>query len=277
MAQLNAHYPLNCGKIIAIYFCIRRVFIHVFLIMLSYQHAYHAGNLADLHKHQFLVKILSHMVAKDKAITYIETHAGRGLYDLQSTEAQKTGEAQAGILRANQTDLNTDYQAILQTIKQNHGVNAYPGSPMIGASILRSYDKIHLAELHPQEFTALQSTFNNDKRITMVREDGFDMALSICPPKTKRGLVLIDPSYEIKTEYYEIPKRITQLHKKWNTGVIMLWYPILPSMAHIEMVETLKKVDYPKATINEVMFESGLNNHRLKGSGLFVINTPPLL
>jgi len=242
--------------------------------MLSYQHAYHAGNLADIHKHQFLVKTLSKMVEKDKAISYVETHAGRGLYDLESIEAQKTGEANAGIKRVDLNDYDDNYIDILDDVRQFYGDNAYPGSPMIAANILRSYDQLYFAELHPQEFTALHQNFKGDKRIKSVREDGFEMALSIAPPKTKRGLVLIDPSYEVKTEYYEIPKRIKQLHKKWNVAVIMLWYPILPSMAHVEMLNTLEGMEFPKTYKDEVMFDSGLDNHRLKGSGLFVINIP---
>lgn len=242
--------------------------------MLSYQHAYHAGNLADVHKHQTLVKILSHLAKKDKALTYVETHAGRGLYDLQSVEAIKTGEAAAGILRLNPHDIDPDYRDVLDEVKKDYGDMAYPGSPKIAQMLLRSYDKMYLAELHPQEFKALESNFKKDKRIQCHHQDGFDLALSVCSSSVKRGMVLIDPSYEIKSEYFEIPKRIAQIHKKWNVGIVMLWYPILPSGAHHDMVETLKTANYPKVSHDEVMFESGLENHRLIGSGLFIINTP---
>lgn len=244
--------------------------------MLSYQHAYHAGNLADVHKHQIIAKILNQMIQKDKALTYIETHAGRGLYNLESPEALKTGEAIAGIMRMNTHDLDSAYADVLQKVRSEYGDMAYPGSPKIAQLILRSYDKMHLADLHPQEFKALQSHFKTDKRIQCHHQDGFDLALSVCSSSLKRGMVLIDPSYEIKSEYYEIPKRIAQIHKKWNVGVIMLWYPILPSGAHLEMVAALKAADYPKVTYDETLFNSGLANHRLIGSGLFIINTPSI-
>lgn len=242
--------------------------------MLSYQHAYHAGNLADIHKHQALANILNILTQKDKALTYIETHAGRGLYDLQSTEAMKTGEAAAGILRIKPQDISPAYRDVLDEVKQDYGDTAYPGSPKIAQMLLRSYDKMYLAELHPQEYKALAANFKSDKRIQCYHQDGFDLALSVCSSSVKRGIVLIDPSYEIKSEYFEIPKRIAQIHKKWNVGVVMLWYPILPSGAHHDMIKTLQEANYPKVKHDEVMFDSGLENHRLIGSGLFIINVP---
>lgn len=242
--------------------------------MLSYQHAYHAGNMADIHKHECLAKILSAMVKKDKPLTYIETHSGRGLYDLKSTEAEKTGEAKAGILKADLSGLSPTYEQVILATQTRYGISSYPGSPMIAQTILRDCDYLHLCELHPQEFSHLQQAMGSDKRVTLYHDDGLKKALKLCPPTPRRGVLMIDPSYEIKAEYDALPDFIAHIHRRWNVGVIILWYPILPSNAHKAMIDTLEKLDFPKTHKDEVMFDTGLDNHRLKGSGLFIINMP---
>lgn len=244
------------------------------MIMLSYQHAYHAGNLADIHKHDFLARVLATMVKKDKPLTYIETHSGRGFYDLSSAEAEKTGEAKAGILQANHAELSSAYKNVISASQTRHGAHAYPGSPMIAKTILRDCDKIHLCELHPQEFKFLDKSMTPDKRVTLYHAGGLKQALKLCPPTPRRGVLVIDPSYEIKTEYDALPDFIARIHNQWNVGVIILWYPILPSGAHESMIAKLEQMDFPKSHKDEVMFDTGLNNHRLKGSGLFIINMP---
>ena len=242
--------------------------------MLSYQHAYHAGNLADIHKHQWLSRILDRLVQKDKPLSYIETHAGRGLYDLTSAESLKTSEAKTGILRSSFKDLHPAYRDVLTAVHQEHGANAYPGSPKIAQTILRPSDKIHLCELHPQEFNALADNVGNDDRVRTYNEDGLKRALKLCPPTPRRGMMMIDPSYEVKTEYSALPDFIAEIHTKWNVGVIALWYPILPSGAHQPMIAALENMNSPKTFKDEVLFDTGLSDHRLKGSGLFVINMP---
>lgn len=243
--------------------------------MLSYQHGYHAGNLADVHKHALLATMLGYLTAKDKALSYIETHAGRGLYALDSDAAQKTGEAAQGILRAEKLGwfpADHPYARALAATRAEHGPAAYPGSPMLAAQLLRRIDNIHLAELHPQEFTALREAMARHGGIFR-QIDGLQMALAITPPTPRRGLMLIDPSYEVKADYDLIPKVIGQVARKWNVGVIALWYPILTSAAHLPMTAALRSA-HPEALIHEVRFPPARDGHGMIGSGMFVLNPP---
>ena len=241
--------------------------------MLSYQHIYHAGNPADVHKHAILAAMLGYMTAKPKPMTYMETHSGRGLYHLDAAEALKTGEAAAGVGRLAAALEGTDYARALDTVRAAHGAAAYPGSPLVAATFLRPEDRIELAELHPQEHAALaQAMAATPARVH--RRDGFEMALSLCPPEPRRGLLLIDPSYEIKDDYARIPGQIAQLHRKWNVGVIALWYPILTGGSHAPMLAALEAQGLPGALRHEVRFPPVRPGHRMVGSGLFVLNAP---
>jgi 23S rRNA (adenine2030-N6)-methyltransferase len=241
--------------------------------MLSYQHAYHAGNLADVHKHSLLAWVLEYLVQKDKPLSYIETHAGRGLYDLAAPEALKTGEAQAGIaVLADALPPGHPYRRRLAETRAMYGAAAYPGSPMIAALTLRRGDTLHLAELHPQEHAALLQNLG-PRGALIRREDGFAMALALCPPTPRRGLLLADPSYEVKDDYAAIPRALQAIHRKWNVGILMLWYPILQSGAHREMVTALSR-SFPAAFRHEISFPPARDGHRMTGSGIFVVNPP---
>jgi len=239
--------------------------------MLSYQHIYHAGNLADVHKHSLLAWILKYLTQKDKPISYIETHAGRALYDLQAPEALKTHEAVVGITRvSNWFARDHPYQECLQKTNKKNGKLMYPGSPMIASQLLRSSDVITLAELHPSEHKALELALPN----AVCRQvDGFSMAHSILPPTPRRGLMLIDPSYEIKEDYDTIPTHIKKYTRMWNVGIIILWYPILMSFPHKSMLTKLLS-NHPDALRHEVSFPPARKSHSLIGSGLFIINPP---
>lgn len=238
--------------------------------MLSYQHLYHAGNLADVHKHAALAWVLSYMTRKEKPLSYVETHGGRGLYDLAAAEAVKTGEAAAGIEAVGDWFDGTPYAQALAACRQEHGADAYPGSPWIASHILRAEDVLHVAELHPQEHAALAAAVPGAH---VHRQDGFDMAYSICPPQPRRGFLMIDPSYEVKTEYDAVPKHMAKISKSWPVGVLMLWYPILTDGRHRPMVTSLKKT-FPEGLCHEVSFPPAREGHRMVGSGLFVVNPP---
>ena len=241
--------------------------------MLSYQHLYHAGNLADVHKHALLAWALDYLTLKDKPLSYIETHAGRGLYDLGAEEALKTGEAAGGVeVAENWFAPGHPYRRRLAEVRAAHGPQAYPGSPMVAALSLRDGDVMHLAELHPQEHRALAANLGPWGAHVQMR-DGFDMALAVCPPTPRRGLLLIDPSYEVKADYDRIPKVIAQLHRKWNVGVIMLWYPLLTGGPHGPMLADLLAT-FPQALRSEVRFPPVRDGHRMAGSGLFIVNPP---
>jgi 23S rRNA (adenine2030-N6)-methyltransferase len=243
--------------------------------MLSYQHLYHAGNLADVHKHALLATMLDYLTRKDKPLSYLETHAGRGLYALDAPEALKTGEAEQGILRAERLGwfaTSHPYARALARTRAAHGPNAYPGSPLIAAYLLRPIDMIHLAELHPQEFAALRDVMAPHGRIFQ-QIDGFQMALSVTPPTPRRGLLLIDPSYEVKSDYALIPRQIGQIARKWNVGCIALWYPILATMPHLSMLTALRSA-HPEALVHEVRFAPAREGHGMTGSGMFILNAP---
>lgn len=242
--------------------------------MLSYQHIYHAGNLADVHKHAMLARVLGYLARKDKPLSYIETHAGRGLYRLDAPEAAKTGEAAAGIGRAEALfPADHPYRRILQEVRARHGATAYPGSPLVAALSLRPGDRMRLAELHPQEFAALEAAmrpFGADVR----REDGLAFALAATPPEPRRGLMLVDPSYEVKADYIAMPALLRKVHAKWNVGVLMLWYPLLASSAQAGMAAALDAAGLPKTLRHEVRFPPAREGHGMVGSGLFLVNAP---
>ena len=241
--------------------------------MLSYQHAYHAGNLADVHKHAMLAWVLDYLTAKDKPLSYIETHAGRGIYDLTAPESAKTGEASTGIAVAEDWFApDHPYRQRLAETRAAHGAMAYPGSPMIAALGLRETDTIHLAELHPQEVAHLRVAAA-PWGAHVHQRDGFDLALALTPPTPRRGLMLIDPSYEVKADYDAIPRHLAHIHRKWNVGILMLWYPILAGSPHAGMLRALSAT-FPDALRHEVRFPPSREGHRMEGSGMFVVNPP---
>lgn len=244
--------------------------------MLSYQHIYHAGNLADVQKHALLCAMLEYLTRKDKPLSYLETHAGRGLYQLDAPEAVKTGEAAAGIDLIRARGLLPDdhpYLAALARVRAVHGERAYPGSPLLAAECLRPQDKISLAELHPQENAALEYAMSATQA-RVFKQDGFAMAQAQTPPQPRRGVLLIDPSYEVKDDYDAIPKVIAKLHRKWNVGVIALWYPLLTSGLHGQMLAELEAQNLPKTLRHEVKFPPARDGHRMIGSGMFIVNAP---
>lgn len=241
--------------------------------MLSYQHLYHAGNLADVHKHAVLAWMLDYLTQKDKPLSYIETHAGRGLYDLGAAEAVKTGEAAAGIARAEAWFPPAHpYRQRLAETRAAHGPDAYPGSPLIAALGLRETDTLHLAELHPGEVQHLRAAAA-PWGAHVHQRDGFEQALALTPPTPRRGLMLIDPSYEVKADYDAIPKHMANIHRKWNVGILMLWYPVLTGAPQAGLLKSLSQT-FPQALRSEVRFPPARDGHRMEGSGLFIVNPP---
>lgn len=236
--------------------------------MLSYQHAYHAGNPADLHKHIVLAELITLLTRKDRGITVMETHAGRGLYDLSSAEAQKTGEAAEGI-RAIDLDPQTLYAQTIVAIRKTYGDAAYPGSPLITSHLLRDQDRHILMELHPAEGPALKRTMRQTQAEVHLR-DGYEGVLATSPPTPRKGLVLIDPSYEVKAEYEQVADFVSKLIKKWAEASILVWYPILPAGRHRTMTTFMKDLPHLSHEVN-FHYKEGKG---MTGSGLFLINPP---
>ena len=231
--------------------------------MLSYQHAYHAGNAADLHKHAALAALLVRLTAKDRGITYLETHAGRALYDTLAPEAEKTGEAAAGIGAA-RVDANSPFGRALAAVRTAHGPGAYPGSPLVAASLLREQDRAILMERHPQEAAALKRAMRG--RAAVHARDGYEGALGVTPPTPRRGLVLIDPSYETKDEYAQVAGFVPRLAKRWPEAAVLIWYPLLPARRH----EALYALPGPR---HEVAF-APTRPGGMAGAGLILVNPP---
>lgn len=240
--------------------------------MLSYQHLYHAGNLADLHKHAVLAHVLAYMTRKDKPLSYIETHSGRGLYDLAAPEAVRTGEAAKGIEAHGDWVADQPLGAALAEVRATRGPRAYPGSPLIARSLLRPGDRLHLAELHPKEHDILRDALRAPN-VRCYRQDGFSLALSLCPPDPRRGVLLVDPSWEIKTDYTTVPGFLARVHRIWNVGVLMLWYPVLEGGPHVPMLRALR-AELPESLVSEVRFPPARDGHRMVGSGMVVVNGP---
>ncbi len=243
--------------------------------MLSYQHSYHAGCLADVHKHAALSIMLHKLTEKDKALTYMETHAARGFYDLSAPEALKTGEAEKGIIAlTNEMAIPKDhpYAKILAKTKYDLGPDFYPGSPLIAELSLRDFDQLILMELHPQEYAALKENMDAPN-IHIHKRNGYEGVLALSPPTPRRGFVLIDPSYEVKTEYQEAAEFILKLHRKWAEATILLWYPILKASHHHELTRLLESANLPKYWHQEILFSKSDEN-QMQGSGLICINLP---
>lgn len=245
--------------------------------MLSYQHAYHAGCPADVHKHAVLARLLVRLAAKDEPLTMIETNAGRGLYDLASPEAKKTGEAAQGIVRLladGQLPPAHPLAKVIKALRLKHGATAYPGSPKLAHMLLRPTDQIHLMELHPQEHAALERLMGQEPNVHIRRQDGFQGALDLCPPTPRRGLVLVDPSYEVKSEYAATAEFVLRLHRKWPEAIVMLWYPLLKAGNHLPMAETLEKAKLKGFHRREMLFAKPEAVRGMYGSGLIFVNLP---
>ena len=242
--------------------------------MLSYQHAFHAGNAADVHKHALLASSLAYLTRKDKALSYFETHAGRGLYDLSDTAARRTGEAVQGVARLLQHFSGAHpYPRLIADLRVDHGPAAYPGSPLIAARLLRRFDRIDLAELHPQEHAALLRVMPQSPNIRIHKRDGLEMANAMVPPDPRRGLMLIDPSWEVREDYATLARLVPRLHRKWGVGVIMLWYPVLADRRHLPMIHALRDA-LPDIFVHEVRFPPAREGHGMEGSGVAIVNPP---
>ncbi len=236
--------------------------------MLSYQHGYHAGGPADLHKHIVLAELLVRLTAKPRGISYLETHAGRGLYDLAAPEAKKTGEAAQGIGRI-AVDPATPFGRALAATRERHGAVAYPGSPRVARSLLRPQDRLALMELHPTEHAALLVALDGPG-VAIHRRDGFEGALALAPLRPRRGLVLVDPSYEVKSDYQAAAAFVLRLVAKWPEAAVLLWYPLLPAARHKALLRGLSPL---QPAVDEVDFDPA-PARGMTGSGLALVNAP---
>ncbi|HHF7343765.1 TPA: 23S rRNA (adenine(2030)-N(6))-methyltransferase RlmJ [Legionella feeleii] len=249
--------------------------------MLSYQHGYHAGNFADVVKHLTLSRLLHYMIGKEKPIFYLETHSGRGMYDLHDNQAAKTGEYLQGIhlLWEHKKQLSpmfTPYLQSIDKINQSSELRFYPGSPCLAIDFLRPQDRLFCGELHPREFEHLESLPHRGKRVFFSNEDGIANLHALLPPAERRGLIFIDPSYEVKTDYKLIPQALKSAYRRFSTGVFCLWYPIVDKRLHEQLLRGLKAIE-ANSSLHLEFYLTGATQSGMTGCGLWVINPPYVL
>jgi 23S rRNA (adenine2030-N6)-methyltransferase len=260
--------------------------------LLSYRHSYHAGNFADVLKHIVLVECLEHFNKKDSPFDYIDTHAGAGLYDLRSANANKTAEYKEGIAKLKRIDFTElqSYFDVIDELNTQQGIDRkkksiafYPGSPAIAHQYIthpdRQKDKAWLFELHSSDFRILSESMETDskamaRKIRIKQEDGLKGLLGLVPPVSRRALVLIDPSYEMKNDYSDVVDTVIKAHKKFNSGTYAVWYPVVDRKRIDFMLRKLKQ----SGIKNIQQFELGLAADTLESgmtsAGMIVINPP---
>lgn len=246
--------------------------------MLSYQHRYHAGNFADVHKHLILTVVLESLTRKPSPLAVIDTHAGEGLYDLMSEEAAKIQEFRDGIEKLlpghAPPEIVQIYLDCVRAENPDGGLRQYPGSPRLAERLTRPGDEIILAELHPQALTALRRTFRRSDRVHIHKRDGFEALAALVPPKQKRGIVLIDPAYEEKADYERAVQAIERAWRRWPAGGYLLWYPLLPAGKHEDLLSALKQSGIAKILRSEWHHRPAGAGRGLYGSGMALVNPP---
>jgi 23S rRNA (adenine2030-N6)-methyltransferase len=248
--------------------------------MLSYRHAFHAGNHADVLKHLTLVAIGRHLAAKPAPFWIIDTHAGAGRYALESDHAQKLGEWRDGIGRLwSCTDLPpaaVDYLEQVKSLNPDGRLRHYPGSPWIARQLLREGDRLRLFEMHSTDTRLLQECFAGaGRQVVVTAGDGFAGLKGILPPPPRRALVLIDPSYETRGDYSAVVQSLQDALKRFATGTYAVWYPLLAKPEARQLPERLKNLgaaNWLDATLS--VREPARDGFGMHGSGMFVINPP---
>lgn len=246
--------------------------------MLSYRHLYHAGNFADVLKHSVLIQLLEHLKKKEKSFCYMDTHAGAGLYSLKSEYAEKTQEYRQGIGALwelnNPPPMIEAYLDVIKAFNISGILESYPGSPVIAQYLSRRQDQLFLYELHNTEIKRLSSVVAKDKRVHLHHRDGFEYCFGIMPPVQRRGVVLIDPSYEIKTDYTRVIDTLILLYKRFSTGIYVIWYPVVQRARINEMEQKIQKSPLKNVQLFELSQLVDSNKRGMTASGLIVVNPP---
>jgi len=190
---------------------------------MNYRHGFHAGNFADVVKHLALVRVLLHLRRKESPFAVIDTHAGRGVYDLESSESRRTGEAETGIEKLRGLEGPEALQTYLSLAAEPH---AYPGSPLIAAKLLRPQDRLVAVEKHPEEAAELKKALGSFRRARVETDDGYRRLSSLLPPPERRGLILIDPPFEAENEFEHVAEAVKQALSRFATGIFLIWYPV---------------------------------------------------
>ena len=256
--------------------------------MFSYRHAFHAGSHADILKHLTLVHLVEYLQEKPVALTMVDTHAGAGIYSLQDGFAAVSKEAEGGIFRLLKfkeagNPIPESVQKYLDCIAAENiteELNTYPGSPFILARLLRPQDRLKLFELHPKEIDILRHNISElecAKQIDVYAADSFSRLRGLLPPPSRRGLVLIDPSYEDKQDYHYLEVAIEEAMQRFATGCYAIWYPILSRRESAALPDRMKKIcaAHKRSWLHtELRVENAPGERRLQASGMFIINPP---
>jgi 23S rRNA (adenine2030-N6)-methyltransferase len=261
---------------------------------MNYQHAFHAGNFADVHKHVVLTRILEHLRQKPAAFRVIDTHAGGGRFDLFGPEAERSQEWRDGIgrvfgeLRTNtyhrkvpQNDeaqrLLAPYLDIVAALNSGGDLRIYPGSPLVALALMRRQDRLIACELEPRAAALLKTALKGEARAKMLAIDGWTALNANVPPKERRGVVIVDPPYEEGADFARLSASLAEAHRKWPTGISLLWYPIKERDAPDALARRLRKLAIPKILRCEMMSGAPRADAGLIGSGLIVVNPPHVL
>lgn len=251
---------------------------------MNYRHVYHAGNFADVMKHIVLARIVEYLKRKEGAFRVIDTHAGIGLYDLTSEEAQKTGEWRGGIGPLLEADLLPEvaqlvepYLNVVKELNADGGLRFYPGSPWVTRKLLRQADRLSAIELHPQDSAILKERFAGDWQVRVMELDGWLALGAHLPPKERRGMVLIDPPFEVEGEFDRLVTGLVKAHRRWPGGTYALWYPIKNRKAVAEFRNMLAATGIPKMLDIAFEIRKPRDEARFDGSGMLVVNPPYVL
>jgi 23S rRNA (adenine2030-N6)-methyltransferase len=244
---------------------------------MNYRHAFHAGNFADVLKHAVLVRILVHLRAKPAPFRVIDTHAGCGLYDLTSCEANRNPEWRDGVgrlLAAPRLPVLMPYLEAVAAFNKGGMLTAYPGSAALVRALMRGADRLIACELEPTAASALARNLRHDRRCKAIAIDGWRALNAYVPPKERRGLVLIDPPFEQGEDFLRIAKAIEGAHRKWPTGIYLAWYPLKDRRPADRLAQALNRATISKMLRVELELPMPNNSQRLRACGLILINPP---
>ncbi len=242
---------------------------------MNYRHSFHAGNSADVVKHSLLIALVQALQQKPGALTLIDTHAGCGLYDLDGEDAQRTGESTQGVRQAlaDPNPLLNGYRTVVQAVNDGAEPRFYPGSPRILAQLLRPQDVLILNEKHPEDAHTLRGVMRGTSAAVHER-DAYELWLAMLPPRTARGVVVVDPPYEQPDDRDRITATLAAAHRKWAHGVTVIWYPLKDRGTHWRWKEQLRRLGIPKLLVVEHWLYDGDQAGIYNGAGLYIVNPP---
>jgi 23S rRNA (adenine2030-N6)-methyltransferase len=244
--------------------------------LLSYQHDYHAGNHADALKHGVLALLIRALARKPAPLRVIDSHAGSGFYDLGSRMAQHGREFETGaalLLKARDPPASArPYLDVLRELNPEGALRAYPGSPELAARLLRAEDQLELFELHPQAVAALRTRYARNRQVHVHARDGFEGLAAVVPPNERRGIALVDPSYEVKEDFARVGALVAACYERWANGVYVVWYPLIRHAGVERLVAAVRKLAIPRTRRIELVVDP--DGEGLRGSGLLIANLP---